>query len=373
MNNEHFVGLMSGTSMDAIDAVVVRTGSVNFEVLSVHSRAYPSQLRARLDRAIRNDATPDELGRLDRLVGEAFAQCALQALEKTGIPAEAVRAIGTHGQTIRHAPDGPEGFTLQIGDPNIIAERTGITTVGDFRRRDVAAGGQGAPLAPAFHQWFFRGASERRALLNLGGIANLTLIPAAQDETELDSTAVHGFDTGPANTLLDSWHHAHRTAPYDTDGLWARSGQVNTPLLQSMLSDPFFQRAAPKSTGREHFNLGWIHAHLQGQPAIAAADVQRTLLELTSVSIARAFEALPPANVFLCGGGCRNVFLVERLNALMPGRNVATTAVLGLVPEAVEGAAFAWLARQTIEGKPGNVASSTGAAGPRILGVIYPG
>lgn len=358
--------------MDAIDAVLVRIDPARLQVVRIHSLEYPPSLRRRLDRLVQNDGTPDEVGRLDRLIGEAFAQCALEAVEQAGLAAHEVQAIGSHGQTVRHAPEGPEGFTLQLGDPNIIAERTGITTVGDFRRRDIAAGGQGAPLAPAFHAWFFGAPDQARALLNLGGIANLTLIPCTSGTGETSEAALEGFDTGPANALLDTWHQMHRGAPFDRNGLWARSGTIQPALLQDMLADPYFQRVPPKSTGREYFSSDWLETHLQRIPNLQPVDVQRTLLELTARSVTRAFNALPQADLYLCGGGARNAFLVERLRALMPERNVKTTGDIGLEPEAVEGAAFAWLAKQTLEGKPGNLPASTGAAGPRVLGAVYP-
>jgi anhydro-N-acetylmuramic acid kinase len=369
-----YIGLMSGTSMDAIDAVLVASDDAGFRVLHMHSEPYPAALKARLQRAIRNEGSPDEMGRLDRLIGEAFANCALALLSEAAIPASSVAAIGSHGQTLRHAPEGEDGFSLQVGDPNTIAERTGITTVADFRRRDVAAGGQGAPLAPAFHAWFFGSPKESRALLNLGGIANVTLIAPQTTSQSATPTplAVTGFDTGPANTLLDNWCLHHRKLPFDADGRWARSGTLHQPLLNSFLADPYFQRRPPKSTGREYFNLAWLVPHLAKYPAVTAVDVQRTLLEFTAVSIADALQSASSAKLYVCGGGCRNPLLLERLCALMPERQVETTTQLGLAPEAVEGAAFAWLAQQTLAGLPGNIPASTGARGPRILGGIFP-
>lgn len=370
MEKNLYIGLMSGTSMDAIDAVLVAADDIGFEVLHMHSARYDSDLDARLKRAIANDASPDEVGRLDRRVGEAFAQCALELLKRAGVAAPSVSAIGSHGQTLRHAPDGEEGFSLQIGDPNTIAERTGIPTVADFRRRDVAAGGQGAPLVPAFHAWAFGSEVEPRAIVNLGGIANISLLlPPISDSS--DSLPTTGFDTGPANTLLDNWCLKHRSLPYDADGQWARSGSLCQPLLDSFLADPYFDRRPPKSTGREYFNLPWLERHLKGYPDLPPADVQRTLLELTAHTVADALKSAPTAKVFLCGGGCRNTFLLERLAALMPEQALETTAQLGVAPEAVEGAAFAWLAKRAMEGLPGNAPASTGAQGPRVLGGIF--
>lgn len=372
MQKNLYIGLMSGTSMDAIDAVLVSLNTAGLEVLYMHSEPYDRQLGERLTRAINNQASPDEVGRLDRLLGEAFADCALGLLKRADIVASSVSAIGSHGQTLRHSPDGREGFSLQIGDPNTIAERTRITTVADFRRRDIVAGGQGAPLVPAFHAWLFGSEDESRAVLNLGGIANISLLASGRtpDAGSLINT-VGGFDTGPANTLLDNWCQIHRSQPYDAEGRWARSGNICQPLLDSFLADPYFARLPPKSTGREYFNLDWLERHISGFPQLAAEDVQRTLLELTAVTVADALNCMPEAKLFLCGGGCRNSFLLERLRRLMPGRPVKTTAELGVAPEAVEGAAFAWLAKQTLAGLPGNIPASTGARGPRILGGIF--
>lgn len=373
MKESLYIGLMSGTSMDAVDAVLVDLDACHLRLLEIHSQPYPPALQTRLQKAIRNEVTPDELGRLDRSVGEAFAACALALMDRANVTAPSIKAIGSHGQTVRHAPEGEEGFSLQIGDPNTIAERTGIMTVSDFRRRDIAAGGQGAPLVPAFHAWFFGSEHEPRALLNLGGIANVTLLPpsVSGSPATTHSLSITGFDIGPANTLLDSWCWQHRNLPYDNDGLWARSGNLHQPLLDSFLSDPYFSRRPPKSTGREYFNQDWLQRHLEQQPALAPADVQRTLLELTAVSVAAMPQMEPQTKVFVCGGGCRNLFLLERLRDLMPESEVTTTAEVGLAPQAVEGAAFAWLARQTLEGLPGNIPASTGARGIRILGGIY--
>lgn len=369
MKETLYIGLMSGTSMDAIDGVLVAVDGAGLRALHVHSEPYTPELNERLGKAIANKATPDEIGRLDRLTGEAFAQCALGLLQATSTAAASVRAIGSHGQTLRHAPDGPSGFSLQIGNPSVIAERTGITTVADFRSRDVAAGGQGAPLVPAFHSWMFGTEEEPRAVVNLGGIANVSLIAPRSTKS---AQSLSGFDTGPANTLLDNWCLSHLGQPYDKDGLWARTGRIVPALLEQMLGDPYFRRPAPKSSGREYFNMEWLGTYLDKCAPLAPEDVQRTLLELTARSVADALGAMAGAQVYLCGGGSRNRFLLERLGALMPDRPPQTTAQLGLAPEAVEGAAFAWLAMRTLEGLPGNSPESTGARGPRILGGIYP-
>lgn len=372
MKQNLYMGLMSGTSMDAIDAVLVEIDDDGLRLLQMHSECYSPELSARLKLAVSNQANPDEIARLDRLTGEAFADCALKVLRKSGIPAASVAAVGSHGQTLRHAPEGKEGFSLQIGDPNTIAERTNITTIADFRRRDIAAGGQGAPLVPAFHAWLFGIENQPRVILNLGGIANVTLIPPKDSDAGVKAVpAVSGFDTGPANTLLDNWCLRYLGAPYDSGGNWARSGTLCQPLLESLLADPYFQRCPPKSTGLEQFNLAWLDRQLKTFPSLTPVDIQRTLLELTAVSIADALEDLPKADLVICGGGYKNIYLLERLRDLMPGRQLNTTARLGLAPEAVEGAAFAWLARQTLSGLPGNSPASTGSRGPRVLGGIY--
>ena len=284
----------------------------------------------------------------------------LALLTDTGVSTEAVSAIGQHGQTLRHHPSGDIPYTVQIGDPNRLAERTGITVVADFRRRDMAAGGQGAPLVPAFHAAQLAMPGIATAVVNIGGIANVTLIAT--------DGGVTGWDTGPGNTLLDAWVSRHQGVPFDDAGKWAATGNLLRPLLVDMLEDPYFTRSHPKSTGPELFNLDWVTSHLVGE---AAADVQRTLVELTAASIARALVDASPKVVRVCGGGARNGFLMQRLCARLPECEVTTTAAAGVDPAWVEAWAFAWLAEQTLAGQPGNVPSVTGAKGPRVLGGIY--
>lgn len=355
--------------MDGIDAVLVSTEAPNGRlcVIDTHEAAFPESLLQDIITLSQNSGSPDLLARCDHQLGCAFADAALAVVSKSGRTPEQVSGIGSHGQTIRHQPTPPHPFSLQLGDPNIIAERTGITTVADFRRRDMAAGGQGAPLAPAFHQAVFRKDGQNRCLLNLGGIANITWLPASPTED------VIGFDTGPANGLLDTWHHHHRGGPFDRDGAWARSGKINEALLAACLSEPYFQQPAPKSTGKELFNLNWLENRLRALGTIPAEDVQRTLLELTAISVARQLPAGTPCHVYACGGGAHNSFLMERLQARMPANTLNTTEVLGIAPKWVEGAAFAWLAQQTLKGLAGNLPAVTGAKGERILGAIYPG
>lgn len=357
---------MSGTSMDGIDAVLVSFEDSTVRVHDTHSVPYPENVRQRLILASQNQATPDEVGELDTLTGALFAEAAEGLIRKTGLERTSIRAIGSHGQTLRHQPSGPGRFSLQVGNPSIIAEKTGITTIGDFRSRDMAAGGQGAPLVPAFHQHFFGSPTEDRCILNLGGIANITWIPSAPDRPAT------GFDTGPANALMDAWCYEKTGKPYDENGKWAEEGIVNQALLGDMLSDGYFERPPPKSTGKEKFNLEWVKTQVLRHRETRPEDVQRTLLQLSVITATRQMPQTPAMTVYVCGGGTRNrLFMKELSQALSPVR-VLNTDILGIDPQWVEPTAFAWLARQTMERKPGNLAEVTGASGPRILGAIYP-
>jgi len=360
-----WIGLMSGTSMDGIDAILVSFPDRQIQIHATHSAPYPDDIRERLANLSQNRGSPDELGELDHLVGALFANAAVELLNTSDFTIEQIRGIGSHGQTIRHQPDGSAPFTLQIGDPTLIAERTGINTVADFRRRDLAAGGQGAPLVPAFHKAFFADTNEDRCILNLGGIANLSHLPAG------GSQPVTGFDTGPANSLMDAWCRHQTGQAFDKDGAWADEGQVNQSLLTDMLSDAYFQRQPPKSTGTEKFNLGWVQTTLARHPNVTAEDVQRTLLELTAITVAQQLPNRPEMTVFVCGGGTRNPVLVRELQRTCSPYTVKTTASIGLDPQWVEPSAFAWLARQTLAGRPGNLPEVTGAKGERILGAVY--
>jgi len=367
---ELYVGLMSGTSLDGIDAVLVQLDDEP-RLLAAATSPIPAALHTEL-LALCHPG-PDEierLGRADRALGLALAQAVLRLLEEAGVQPSQVRAIGSHGQTIRHRPAlgaGPQPypFTLQIGDPSSLAHHTGITSVADFRRRDIAAGGQGAPLVPAFHRAVF-GGSRSRVVVNIGGISNITGLPAAGQIT--------GFDTGPGNTLLDGWAQRHQNTPFDRDGAWAAQGRVSPELLAALLDDPFFAAAPPKSTGREHFNLPWLESHLRVFPDTKPVDVQATLAELTAAAIADAIANLPflANEVFACGGGAYNRDLMLRLEARLHPRQLASTAQLGIAPEWVEAVAFAWLAQQTLAGKPGNEPAVTGADKYCTLGAIYP-
>lgn len=358
-----FLGLISGTSADGIDAALVRF-EPEARVLFGRTYALPPDLLADVLRLSQADAllSLDEVGRLDTRLGQAFAQAATRALADAGVAAAEVTAIGSHGQTLRHDPRGAAPFTQQLGDASVIAETSGITTVADFRRRDVAAGGQGAPLMPAFHAAVLRDTGEDRAVLNLGGIANLSLMPRQGE--------VRGFDTGPANGLMDAWCLAHRGKPYDRGGAFAAEGRVDEALLASLLADPWFALPPPKSTGRDQFQLQWLQARLGGQ---SPADVQATLCELSAATVADALLREMPGcrRLLACGGGVHNPELMRRLAARLPGVSVASTASLGIDPDFVEAAGFAWLARETLAGRPGNLPAVTGARGPRILGAIH--
>jgi anhydro-N-acetylmuramic acid kinase len=362
---ELYLGMMSGTSIDGVDAVLAEIDDGSCRVPSAATTPFPAPLLARLRRVVEvPQTTLRELGSLDHAVGKFFGDCALKLLADAGIDRAKITAIGHHGQTIFHDPNGDEPFSMQIGDPNVVAAVTQICTVADFRRLDIACGGQGAPLVPAFHAWCFGTTSASRAVVNIGGIANITALRP--------SHAPLGFDTGPGNTLLDLWARRHRGVDYDRDGAWAGSGRVQGALLTELLTEAYFTKPPPKSTGRELFNAAWLDARLAGNASIVPADVQATLAELTATTIAIGVaETLPDCDqVIVCGGGAHNADLMERLRRLS-GRSVTTTATFGIAPDWVEGAAFAWLARARLRGDVGNVPSVTGARRPAVLGGVY--
>jgi anhydro-N-acetylmuramic acid kinase len=362
---ERFIGLMSGTSADAVDAVLAAIGPCGFRLEAAHHTPLPADLQESV-RALARTGGLDELGDLDVALGELFADAALALLAQAGVEPASVTAIGSHGQTARHRPRAPRPFTLQIGDPNVIAARTGITTVADFRRRDVALGGQGAPLVPAFHQAVFASPDEARAVLNLGGIANLTLLRPGQPVT--------GFDTGPANVLMDAWARRHLGRPWDEDGRWAASGTPDEGLLAAFLGHPFLSMAPPKSTGPEEFGLAWLDEVLAARGgAVGPQDVQATLVAFTTETVARSLGDLAVGRLLVCGGGARNSNLLERLAERLGGTRVSTTGEAGIDPGLVEACAFAWLAHRTLAGLPGNLPSVTGARKAAPLGAVYPG
>ncbi|MGF1526408.1 MAG: anhydro-N-acetylmuramic acid kinase [Candidatus Competibacterales bacterium] len=376
--DEFFIGLMSGNSVDAVDGALVAFGDgASPRLVACSAVPIPQAMRQKLLAVVHPGAAAggsddlDAVARLDNAGARLFAQAVAELARQVGREAFAelaVRAVGSHGQTVRHVPQGPEPYTVQLGNPSLLAELTGLTVVADFRRRDMAAGGQGAPLAPAFHRALLARDRRPRGVVNIGGIANLSLLVTAA------GVPGAGFDTGPGNALLDAWIQRHRGVPLDRDGLWARSGKVVSGLLHQLLADPYFRRPPPKSTGREYFHLAWLDAHLGrfGQ-LVAPEDVQATLAALTAHSIARALLATGVAveEVLVCGGGVHNRVVMETLQRQL-NVPVASTAQRGVDPDYLEAMGFAWLARQTLKGLPGNLPAATGALGERILGGIYP-
>lgn len=364
--NELYVGLMSGTSMDAIDAALVSFSNDGVDILATHSEPYPQDLQRALLAAIRQPLSEelDTSGELHRRVGACFRDAALKVIADGGADGRRIRAIGSHGQTLRHQPDANEPFSLQVGDANIIAAGTRITTVANFRQADIDAGGQGAPLVPPFHEWLFRSDEYNRVVANIGGIANLTILPA-------DGSDTTGFDTGPGNGLMDAWSQQHLGTAFDVDGNWAASGTIVPRLLQQMLRDPYFALAPPKSTGFEYFNPVWLEQfQLQKYDA---ADVQATLCEFTVQSIAAAMtqHARRSSQLFVCGGGVRNKTLMSRLQDVLDRCEVHSTMHAGLDPDWVEAVAFAWLAMRTVNGRSGNLPGVTGASHKVVLGDIH--
>ena len=357
-----YIGLMSGTSMDGIDAVLVDLHNIPKLLHHAHQPFSP-QLRAAL--LALNEPGNDELHRAAlaaNALALGYATVVRTLLTQAHLASDRVTAIGCHGQTVRHQPQS--GYTLQLVNGALLAELTGIRVVCDFRSRDIAAGGEGAPLVPAFHRAVFAHPQQSRAVVNIGGIANITSLPARGD--------VIGFDCGPGNMLMDGWIMAHQNVSYDAGGAWAAQGAALPELLERLLTHEFFERAPPKSTGRDLFNLKNLEAVLAGNER--PVDVQATLCDLTATAIARALNAhcADAREVYLCGGGARNDRLRKRLAALLPDRRVALTDELGIAAEPVEAAAFAWLAQRTLSGEPGNLPAVTGARGPRVLGAIYP-
>ncbi|MEB0043297.1 MULTISPECIES: anhydro-N-acetylmuramic acid kinase [unclassified Pseudomonas] len=363
-----YIGVMSGTSLDGLDIALIEQGD-RPTLLATHYIPMPEDLRAELLSLCASST--DELARAaiaEQKWVRLAAQGVLTLLEQEQRSPGEIRAIGSHGQTIRHEP--ARGFTIQIGNPALLAELTEITVVSDFRRRDVAAGGQGAPLVPAFHEALFDKPlgtpQDHRAVLNIGGFSNLSLIEPDRP--------VAGFDCGPGNVLIDAWIQTQRGLNYDQDGAWAASGQVEPALLQSLLSDPFFLTQGPKSTGREVFNLSWLQHHLFQLPSFPPENIQATLTELTALTITQSLQIAQAVTdeLLICGGGAHNATLMARLAALLPNTKVSSTALYGVDPDWVEAMAFAWLAHCCLEGVPANRPTVTGARGLRVLGAIYP-
>ena len=363
-----YVGVMSGTSVDGLDVAVVDMTTGAPRITESTTVALPDALAVALVALSSPGADEiDRTGACDAAFGEFIGQAVLGCLDTWGISPVDIRAIGCHGQTIRHRPDSTPPFTVQIGDPNRVAETTGIDTVADLRRRDMAAGGQGAPLAPLFHDALFRDADRHRIVVNVGGIANATMLPAASD-------AILGFDTGPGNALLDAWFRHCTGEPYDRGGVWASQGEVAPKLLEALTHDAFVSRAPPKSTGKERYNLDYV-IRMSAPFDYPPEDVQATLLEFTAWSIATAVErwGSGTGDVVVCGGGRHNHALMGRLAANLPGHEIFRSDDLGVDGDGLEAAAFAWFAYRTLSGQPSNVPAVTGAKGLRVLGAIYPG
>jgi len=368
MTGKYYIGLMSGTSLDGIDAGLYTFSGNQTQSVGFYYQAYNQEIKQK----IKHLCTPShsisltEYGELDSLLGELYAQSCLQLLQQHSINADEVIAIGSHGQTICHSPNSKPPFTLQIGDPSIISQRTKITTVADFRRKDIAAGGQGAPLVPAFHRAILHSPNENRVIVNIGGIANISILPKDSNKP------IIGFDTGPGNTLMDHWISLHRNKNFDEHGQWAAAGKIHTELLKSFKGDIYFSRSAPKSTGPEYFSPTWLNEQLVSIQNCNEADIQRSLCQLTAETISDAIIKLAPdtEKVLVCGGGVHNTTLMQAL-AQQLKIPVASTNTEGVNPDQVEAMAFAWLAKQTIEGLAGNLPASTGAKEEVILGGIY--
>lgn len=375
--HDYYIGLMTGTSVDSLDAALVQFSSnQQCAIIGTHSLALPNNIRQQVKMlTCSGKGEIDTLRSLDYAIAQHSCDAIKAVCLKSHISISDILAIGSHGQTIRHYPTTQDhhGYTLQAGDPNIIAEVTGVTIVADFRRRDIAAGGQGAPLAPAFHKAIFHSTQEDRVIVNLGGIANITYLPKEGD--------VLGYDTGPANTLMDGWCWQHQQMRFDENGQWSQSGTCNQNLLSTMLADHYFALPFPKSTGRERFNSTWLEecitqANTGSTISLPAEDVQATLLELTAITVSQEIVKLEPSgqsSIYICGGGAHNSALLQKLTSHLQPRSVCTTDALGVDPDWVEALAFAWLAKQTIEHRHGNLPSVTGANKEVILGGIYLG
>jgi len=368
---DYYIGLLSGTSVDSIDAALVSfssdsinparlTGSLNFP--------WPDEIRKAIfaSRQLADDEL-HTLHELDLQTGDIFAHAVNNLLQKTGIAASEIKAIGSHGQTIRHRPYANHPFSLQIGNATRIAQQTGIKVVSNFRHADIRAGGQGAPLVPAFHRYAFRCSGKNRVIVNIGGIANITVLPEQKQQ------AITGFDTGPGNGLMDAWIKQCKQQDYDKDGIFAASGKTSIRLLTTLLKDTYFQLTPPKSTGFEIFNLHWLNTHLDRLASSNGnhADIQSTLCDVTAISIINAIDryAGDTDEIFICGGGVHNKELMRRLQALTP-ISIASTAILGVDPDWVEAITFAWLAKRRLDGLPGNIPEVTGARKAVMLGEI---
>ncbi len=365
-DSQLYMGMISGTSVDGIDCALVDFADSNPKLLAAHCQPYPADLRRDILRLCEgNNLTLSQLGKAHIEVGRCFAHAALELMSNSGVTAQQIAAIGSHGQTIWHEPDTDNPFTLQIGDPNTLAQQTGITTVADLRGRDMAAGGQGAPLAPLLHRSIFHSQNVDRAVINIGGISNVTSLPRSQEFL--------AFDTGPGNVLMDYWINKHQGQDYDDNGDWAASGQFNLALLNALLDEPYFRAPAPKSTGRELFNGYWLENKIKScGVSVSPEDVQATLLTLTVTTIVSALDGIcTPQEIYVCGGGAHNESLMSELGKVASDIAVSSTAQLGVDPNWVEAMAFAWMARETLNGRKIETGAFTGAVEPVVLGGIY--
>ena len=364
----YYIGLMSGTSLDAVDAVLMNLNSKPHRIVATHTVPLSDLLKKSiLDISSAKKICINQFGLLHSQLGYFFADAVLDLLEKSKTQPSQVDAIGSPGQTIFHQPNAFYPFTIQAGDANIIAVRTGITTITDFRGKDVALHGQGAPFAPLIHEVLFRTSQEDRCVINIGGIANITLLPAQP------TIPITGFDIGPGNILLNAWIFAQQRLLFDYDGQWAASGHTHKPLLNALLSDPYFVKPPPKSTGREYFNLSWLENYLASFPNLLPKDIQTTLTELTATTIAQTVKKYSPnvSTVLLCGGGANNCYLFKLIKSLLKNVTVVKTNTLGVDVRFIEAALFAWLAKQRMNEKKINLCHVTGASRQAILGAIY--
>ncbi len=358
---ERYIGIMSGTSMDGVDVALCTVDANRCKLLKAVEFPFDPKLKEEILLMINGETTLKQIGELHQRLGKLFGKAVNALLEQEQMEPSSIKAIGSHGQTLWHAPGGDNPFSMQLGDANIIAAMTGIDVVSDFRSKDIALGGEGAPFAPVFHQFLFQEREKKVGVLNIGGMANLSVL----------GEEVIGFDTGPGNVLMDLWVHKHQELRFDRDGNWAKTGKINKALLASFLSEKFFDRVPPKSTGRELFNILWLGKLLRGHRTVSSEDVQATLLALTVESIAREVRKYGIDELLVCGGGVHNAFLMERLMSELKGVSVAATDKMGVSSEQMEAMLFAWLAYKRVHNETVPLSSVTGASRDGVLGGLY--
>ncbi len=356
-----YIGVMSGTSMDSVDVALCEIDGTGCRLLSHIDYPFDKALKKEILGVIEHGCSLDQLGSIDHRLGELFGDAVNALMFQEDLHSEMVRVIGLHGQTLWHAPDSLTPFSMQLGDPNIVTTKTDIPVVADFRRKDIALGGQGAPFAPAFHQFLFQNFGVKTAVVNIGGMANVSFLG---DE-------LIGYDTGPGNVLLDGWYDRHHIGGYDIDAQWSQQGSCDEALLEAMLSEPYFTMSPPKSTGREQFNMAWLEMHLQNRTDVKPEDIQATLVELTARTIADEVLRFNPILLLVCGGGVRNPHIMARLKSLLSETEVASTDSVGVDSQNLEAMAFAWLAYKRIHAEPVELSTVTGAASNGILGGLY--